>query len=116
MGQREVAQVETWQPPWWLLVFGPLCWLLVASLVLRERGWVLALVTLVLLAPIGMPLPPLMRWVRRHRRLDGAYAGPPVFAAAILLTELPLWLCTATALTALLLGLLLTTIRDLAHE
>ena len=116
MGDRGAAQAKSWQLPWWLLVFGPLCWLLVVALVLRERGWVLALITMVLLAPIVMPLPPLLRWVRRHRRLDGAYAGPPVFAAAILLTEFPICLCTATALTALLLGLLLTTIRDLAHE
>jgi hypothetical protein len=108
-------EVETWQPPWWLLVFGPLCWLLIGALVLGERGWVVAAVASALLAPLGMPIPAVLRWIRKSRRLDGAYAGPLLFAALAMLSDLPLWVCTAAGLGATLLGLMLATMRDFAN-
>ncbi|TWD82423.1 hypothetical protein FB561_3556 [Kribbella amoyensis] len=112
----EAAQLDTWQPPWWLLVFAPFGWLLITGLVLNVRGWELAVVTFVVLAPLGMPIPWLLRLLRRHRRLAGAHVGPVVWAVVILVSGLPIWLCTAVALTALLFGLLVTTMRELAEE
>lgn len=112
----EAAQPELWQPPWWLLVFAPLLWLLLAALVVDRRGLVIGLVALVLLAPIGMPAPPILRWLRRRPRLAGVHAGPVVFAAAAAFTDFPLWLCTAAGVIALLLALVLTTVRELAHH
>jgi hypothetical protein len=112
----EAAQPEVWQPPWWLLVFAPLLWLLISALVMDRRGLVTGLVALVLLAPIGMPAPPILRLLGRHRRFVGVQAGPLVFAGTTAFTDLPLWLCTAAGVIALLLALLLTTMRELAHQ
>jgi hypothetical protein len=109
------GEVETWQPPWWLLVFAPLGWLLVAALVLGERGWVIAAVAVALLAPVGLPIPAVLRWIRRRRRLDGVYFGPLVFAAVDMIPDVPLWVCIAAGLGATLLGLMLATMRDFAH-
>jgi hypothetical protein len=112
----ETAQPELWQPPWWLLVFAPLLWLLVAALVMDRRGLVSGLVALVLLTPIGMPAPPILRWLRRRRRLVGVHAGPLAFAGTAAFSDFPLWLCTAAGVIALLLALILTTVRELAHH
>jgi hypothetical protein len=46
----------------------------------------------------------------------GVHAGPPVFAGTAAFTDLPLWLCTAAGVIALLLALVLTTMRELAHH
>jgi hypothetical protein len=102
---------EAWQPPWWLLAFAPFCWLLVGALVLSVRGWQVALVAGLLLAPIGMPIPVVLRWIRNHPRLAGFSVGPLTFAATVLLTSLPLWLCVAATIAATLLALVITTIR-----
>ena len=112
----EAAQPEVWQPPWWLLVFAPLLWLLITALVVDRRGLVTGLVALVLLAPIGMPAPPILRLLGRHRRFVGVHAGPLVFAGTTAFTDFPLWLCTAAGVIALLLALVLTTMRELAHQ
>ncbi|ADB30967.1 hypothetical protein Kfla_1873 [Kribbella flavida DSM 17836] len=110
----ESSQADAWLPPWWLLVFAPLGWLLIAALALDRRGLLIALVVLILLAPVGMPAPPVLRWLRRHRRFAGVHAGPLAFAATTALTDFPLWLCTAVALGALLLTVTLTTMSELA--
>jgi hypothetical protein len=117
VSDEEVARqrAEPWQPPWWLLVFAPFCWLLTGGLVLSQRGLVVALVALSLLAPLGMPIPFILRWVRRHHRLRGGYLGPVTFALVSSLTSLPLWLCTAATIGATLLGLVVTTTRDFAQ-
>ncbi|WP_157979938.1 hypothetical protein [Kribbella monticola] len=112
----DVEPAETWQPPWWLLVFGPMCWLLLSALVLEERGRLVAVVAFVLLAPVGMPIPAVLRWVRKHRRLDGAYLGPLVFAGMAVLTDVPLWVCGAAGLGAAFLGLMLGAMRGFAHH
>lgn len=115
MTDVEAGEVELWQPPWWLLVFAPLCWLLIAALVLQQRGWVVGLLAFVLLAPVGMPIPGLLRWVRRHRRLEGAYLGPLTFSGVAIVTDVPLWVCASAGLTAALLVLFLGTMRDFTH-
>jgi hypothetical protein len=107
---------DTWRPPWWLLVFGPLCWMLVSALVLSERGPLTGLVAFGLLAPVGMPIPAVLRWIRNHRRLDGAYLGPLAFAAAAIVTDLPLWVCAAAGLGAAFLGLMLGAMRDFNQD
>ncbi|WP_166678531.1 hypothetical protein [Kribbella voronezhensis] len=112
----EVEAAETWQPPWWLLVFGPLCWLLLSALVLSQRSPLVGLVAFVLLAPVGMPIPAVLRWVRRHRRLDGAYLGPLAFAGTAVLTDVPLWVCGAAGLGVAFLGLMLGAMRGFAHH
>jgi hypothetical protein len=112
----DAGEVEVWQPPWWLLAFGPLCWLLLSALVLEERGRLVAVVAFVLLAPVGMPIPAVLRWVRKHRRLDGAYLGPLVFAGTAVLTDVPLWVCGAAGLGAAFLGLMLGAMRGFAHH
>ena len=103
---------ELWQPPWWLLVFGPLCWLLISALVLSQRGLLVGLISFGLLAPAGMPIPAVLRWIRNHRRLDGAYLGPLAFALAAITTDAPLWVCAAAGLGAAFLGLMLGAMRD----
>jgi hypothetical protein len=108
---------DPWQPPWWLLAFAPLLWLLVGAVVLSQRDWIVALVALALLAPLGMPIPPILRWIHHHRRtVVGAYLGPVTFAAVTATTSLPLWLCTAITLCTTLLGLLASATRDFAHS
>lgn len=107
--------VDPWQPPWWLLAFAPLLWLLVGAIILSQRNWIVAVVALALLAPLGMPIPPILRWVHHHRRTAGAYLGPITFAGITALTTLPLWLCTAITLSTTLLGLMVSTTRDFAH-
>lgn len=103
------ADGDPWQPPWWLLVFGPLCWLLVGALLIEHRGWQVALGAAVLLAPIGMPIPAVLRWLKHHPRLAGSYVAPLTFAGTALLTTLPLWLCIAATVATTLLALFLTT-------
>ncbi|MFI5709325.1 hypothetical protein [Kribbella sp. NPDC051620] len=102
---------DAWQPPWWLLAFAPFGWLLVGALVLNARGWQVALIAALLLAPIGMPIPAVLRWIRNHPRLAGFYVAPLTFAATVLLTSLPLWLCVATTIITTLLALVTTTIH-----
>ncbi|MDX6282237.1 MAG: hypothetical protein QOH03_3308, partial [Kribbellaceae bacterium] len=78
---------DPWQPPWWLLAFAPFCWLLIGALVLNARGWQIALAAAFLLAPVGMPIPWVLRWIRNHPRLHASfYAAPLTFAATVLLT------------------------------
>jgi hypothetical protein len=102
---------DLWQPPWWLLVFAPFCWLLVGALILNARGWQIALAAALLLAPIGMPIPVILRWLKTHPRLAGLYTAPLTFAVTVLLTSLPLWLCVATTIAITLLALVITTIH-----
>ncbi|WP_328320659.1 hypothetical protein OHA70_22360 [Kribbella sp. NBC_00382] len=102
---------DLWQPPWWLLAFAPFCWLLICALVLNARGWQVALAAGLLLAPIGMPIPLALRWIKNHPRLAGFYVGPLTFTATVLIASLPLWLCAAVTLSATLLALTITTIR-----
>ena len=108
----DVQAVEPWQPPWWLLVFGPLLWLLVSALVLSQRGLLTGLIAFGLLAPAGMPIPAVLRWIRNHRRLDGAYLGPLAFAATAIITDAPLWVCAAAGFGVAFLGLMLGAMRD----
>ena len=114
----EVAppSADPWLPPWWLLAFAPLLWLLVGAALLSQRDWIVTLVALLLLAPVGMPIPSVLRRFHRHPRLLGAYLGPVAFAAVTILTDLPIWLCTAVALCATLLGLIVATTRDFARD
>ena len=107
---------DRWQPPWWLLAFAPFCWLLVCALVLNHRGWTVALAAAALLAPIGMPIPVILRWIKHHPRLAGSYLAPLTFAATVLLTTLPVWLCTAITVATTLVALVITTIRDFARS
>jgi hypothetical protein len=102
---------DLWQPPWWLLAFAPFCWLLIGALILDARGWQVALAAALLLAPVGMPIPVILRWIKNHPRLAGFYLAPLTFAATILLTSLPLWLCVATTIATTLLALVITTIH-----
>jgi hypothetical protein len=103
---------DPWQPPWWLLAFAPFCWLLIGALVLDARGWQVASAAGLLLAPIGMPIPWVLRWIKNHPRLlAGFYVAPLTFAGAVLLTSLPLWLCVAITIATTLLALVITTIR-----
>lgn len=106
---------DAWLPPWWLLAFAPLLWLLVGAAVLSQRNVIVAVVALVLLAPVGMPIPAVLRRLH-HRRLIGAYLGPITFVVVTTLTPLPIWLCVASALCATLLGLIIATTRDFAHD
>ncbi|NEA31315.1 hypothetical protein [Streptomyces sp. SID13031] len=120
MTQEDPAQnpadpADPWQPPWWLLAFAPFCWLLIVALVLSQRGWPVALAVGGLLAPIGMPIPVVLRWINNHPRVAGFYAAPLTFAAITLLTGLPLWLCVATTVATTLLALVITTIRTFAQ-
>jgi len=101
---------DRWQPPWWLLAFAPFCWLL------NHRGWTVALAAAALLAPIGMPIPVILRWIKHHPRLAGSYLAPLTFAATVLLTTLPVWLCTAITVATTLVALVITTIRDFARS
>jgi hypothetical protein len=112
----DAGKAEAWHPPWWLLAFGPLCWLLLSALVLEERGRLVGVVAFVLLAPVGMPIPAVLRWVREHRRLDGAYLGPLAFAAMAVVTDVPVWVCAAVGLGAAFLGLMLGSMRGFAHH
>jgi hypothetical protein len=116
--QEDPAQnpADLWQPPWWLLAFAPFCWILICALMLDNRGWPTALAAAALLAPIGMPIPVVLRWIKHHPRLAGAYVAPLTFAAMTLLTTLPLWLCIATTLAATLLALLITTTRAFSQS
>ncbi|MDX6259861.1 MAG: hypothetical protein QOH84_1549 [Kribbellaceae bacterium] len=107
---------ELWQPPWWLLVFAPFCWLLMGALVLDARGWQVALAAAALLAPIGMPIPSVLRWIRNYPHLIGFYVAPLTFAATVLLAALPLWLCVACTVAATLLALVITTIRAFSQS
>jgi hypothetical protein len=102
---------DPWQPPWWLLAFAPFCWLLIGALVLSHRGWQIALATAALLAPLGMPIPAVLRRIKQRPHLAGVYVAPLTFATAVLLTDLPPWLCTAATVAATLLALVVTTIR-----
>lgn len=113
VGTREV---KTWQPPWWLLVVAPLGWLLISALVVARRGWIVGLVALVLLAPVGLPVPALLRWLRRPRRRCGAYLGPVVFSGFAIATSLPLWVCIAAGLGGAFLGLMVGAMRDFARD
>lgn len=113
---RQTADGDLWQPPWWLLVFGPLCWLLVGTLLIEQRGWRVALGAAVLLAPIGMPIPAVLRWIKHHPRLAGSYVAPLTFAGTTLLTTLPLWLCVAATVAATLLALFLTTMLNFGRS
>jgi hypothetical protein len=106
---------DVWQSPWWLRVFAPLGWLLIAALVLERRGWILAVVVLLLLAPVGLPVTRVLRWFRRRARLDAAYLGPVLFAVLMVVTQLPIWVCTAAGLGAGFLGLMLGAMRGFAH-
>ena len=108
----DVDAAESWQPPWWLLAFGPLCWLLISALVLSERGRLVGLIAFLLLAPVGMPIPAVLRWIRHHRRFDGSYLGPLAFAVSAIVTDVPLWVCAAAGLGAAFLGLMLGAMRD----
>jgi hypothetical protein len=112
----DVEAAEAWQPPWWLLVFGPLCWLLVAALVLSQRGLLIGLIAFGLLAPAGMPIPAVLRWIRNHRRLDGAYLGPLAFAVTAIVTDVPLWVCAAAGFGVAFLGLMLGAMRDFHRD
>ncbi|MEU0092293.1 hypothetical protein [Kribbella sp. NPDC006257] len=108
----EVEAADAWQPPWWLLAFGPLCWLLISALVFSQRGLLVGLIAFALLAPVGMPIPAILRWIRTHRRLDGAYLGPLAFAATAIITDVPLWVCAAGGLGAAFLSLMLGAMHD----
>lgn len=111
----DLDAAEAWRPPWWLLVFGPLCWLLVSALVVGQRDLMIGLFAFGLLAPVGMPIPAVLRWIRKHRRLDGAYLGPLTFAATAIVTDVPLWVCAAAGLGAAFLSLMLGAMRGFAH-
>lgn len=107
---------DLWQPPWWLLAFAPLCWLLITALLVNHRGWPIALTAAALLAPLGMPIPAILRWIKHHPAVAGAYTAPLTFAATTLLTTLPLWLCVSATLATTLLALLITTTRTFAQS
>jgi hypothetical protein len=109
----EAGDPEAWQSPWWLRVYAPLVWLLIGALVLQRRGWILALVVFVLLAPFGVPVSLVLRWFRQ-RRLEAAYVGPLLFAVLIAVSDLPSWVCAAAGLGGALLGMMLGVMRGSA--
>ncbi|MFC0623036.1 hypothetical protein [Kribbella deserti] len=114
-----MVQVDTgnadWQPPWWLRVFGPLIWLLLSALAYERRGWIIAIVVAVLLAPLGAPVSALLRWSKQNPQLAGIYCGPLAFAVPIVTTPLPIWVCAAVGLGGALIALWLGATRGFAH-
>lgn len=105
-----------WEPPWWLRVFGPLIWMLLSALAYDRRGWAIAAVVAVLLAPLGAPVSTLLRWAHQHPQLGAIYCGPVAFALPIVATPLPIWVCAAVGFGGALVALMLGAMRGFAHS